>query len=136
HASFPDYVTDPRRSNDYAVDIRRHHLVLAAMCIQHMNDSLRPNMCKKNRTTPVASFRDADINAAIPAGLQYACFHWVSHLSLAVDDLPAGPDIISSLQTFVNEHLLHWFECLSILKKLNVAVDCLQRAMSLRSVNH
>jgi hypothetical protein len=135
HASFPDYVTDPRRSHRFALDTRRHHLVLASLCLRHMNEKLQKNMCRRDRTTSISSFSDADIAAAIPETLQYACLYWASHLSLADDDLPDGAIIISHLKTFINSHLLHWLECLSILKKLDVAAECLQHAISSRQVN-
>jgi hypothetical protein len=130
HASFPDYVTDPRRSNDYALDANHHHLILAAKCIKHLNNSLIPNVCKIKRTTHILSIGDSNIAAVIPVGLQYACLHWAAHLSLASVELQKSAQIISLLQIFVNTHLLHWFEYLSLLKKLDVTVDCLQHAIS------
>ncbi|KAJ7260958.1 WD40-repeat-containing domain protein [Mycena haematopus] len=129
HASFPDYVSDPHRSKNYALDASRHHLFLALACIEHMNDELRRNMCAKDRTAPISSFDDANIRAAIPPGLKYACLHWASHLSLG-SNAPDRTEIIPVLQTFVDTHLLHWLECLSMLQKLDVAVGILQLALS------
>jgi hypothetical protein len=133
HASFADYVTDPRRSNNYTLDASHRHLILAAQCIKHLNNNLRLNVCKIGRTTRISSIEKGNIAVVIPAGLQYACLHWAAHLSLARIKLQRSTQVISLLQIL---HILHWFEYLSLLKKLDVAVDCLQHAISSITVSY
>ncbi|KAJ7875853.1 hypothetical protein B0H13DRAFT_2668785 [Mycena leptocephala] len=128
HASFAEYVTDTRRSHQHALDARHRHLLLTVACLQHMNNNLRRNMLINDRFIAVSSSEDRD--TVIPAGVKYACSYWASHLALAKPKTTDGADIISSLKRFVETHLLHWLECLSIVGKLDVAGACLKRAIS------
>ena len=73
---------------------------------------------------------------AIPEALWYSCLHWASHLA---QDLAAGlaqdGEFRALVLAFVDQHLLHWFECLSVLKELESGIMSLDMAYEAISVS-
>ncbi|KAJ6616122.1 WD40-repeat-containing domain protein [Mycena sp. CBHHK59/15] len=128
HASFPDYMTDRSRSGHNRLDTQAHHVVLALRCIKCMNLVLHKNLCDIKRADSNSLIAKDVVNGSIPAYLQYAAIYWGTHLSL----VPLGAvdsTLISELAILSKTHILHWLECLSLLGKLHIAVDCLQAAI-------
>jgi hypothetical protein len=128
HASFPDYMTNSQRAGSNMLDVPIHHAVLALQCIKYMNLSLHQNFCNINRADSKSLISEDAINASIPAHLKYAATYWGTHLSLIVPGT-ADPSLISELHILSTNHILHWLECLSLIGKLHLAVDCLQKAI-------
>ncbi|KAJ7134073.1 quinon protein alcohol dehydrogenase-like superfamily [Mycena crocata] len=131
HESFPDYLTNSTRSELHWLETQPHHAVMALRCLKILNLMLRENACGIHRTDSVASIEKDVIDQSIPPVLRYAAVHWGKHLSLT----PSGassitPEIVKELEVFSRTQLLHWTECLSLLGKLHLAVDCLQNAIS------
>ena len=75
---------------------------------------------------------------AIPEALRYSCLHWASHLAAALA-AALGQNAVTEIQalvsTFVDHHLLHWFECLSVLKELESGIMSLDIAYEAISVS-
>ncbi|KAJ6609487.1 hypothetical protein B0H10DRAFT_476635 [Mycena sp. CBHHK59/15] len=134
HSSFPDYMTDPSRSGHYFLDTRRYHATLALKCIQCMNYFLKENPCGITEETQIADITEAVLQEPIPIVLRYACLHWATHLALALPTPSGTVEIIAALREFAHSHILHWLECLSLIRKLDLAVDCLQHAIFIQSV--
>ncbi|KIL56525.1 hypothetical protein M378DRAFT_89177, partial [Amanita muscaria Koide BX008] len=64
----------------------------------------------------------------IPQQLRYACVYWVNHLKIAnVEDA----DLMNGLKKFVDEHILHWLEVLSLIGKLDSAHRAIRVALIL-----
>ena len=61
----------------------------------------------------------------ISENLGYACCSWAFHFTEA--DHSNGSDI---LKDFFERHLLRWMDCLSILGKLEIAIDSLLKLKS------
>ncbi|KAJ6597864.1 hypothetical protein B0H10DRAFT_742734 [Mycena sp. CBHHK59/15] len=128
HASFPDYMTDRHRSGHNRLDTQAHHVVLALRCIKCMNLMLHQNLCGIKRADSNTFIAENVVSRSIPAYLRYASIYWGTHLSL----VPLGAvdsTLISELAILSKTHILHWIECLSLVGKLHVAVDCLQAAI-------
>jgi hypothetical protein len=51
--------------------------------------------------------------ASLPEHIAYACGFWVEHICMIKD----ASSIADRLNTFLFDHLLHWFEAMSILKR-------------------
>ncbi|KIL56958.1 hypothetical protein M378DRAFT_39152, partial [Amanita muscaria Koide BX008] len=54
----------------------------------------------------------------IPQQLRYACVYWVNHLEVANIEDEA---LMTGLEKFVDEHMLYWFEVLSLIGNLDSA---------------
>ncbi|KAF7341186.1 Wd40 repeat [Mycena venus] len=103
------------------------HQNMVLMCIGCMNTLLCQDIYGLSGTASSSQISKADMRAAVPDGLQYACLHWVAHLVL-LSPSDIGK-IADTLQTFVREHLLHWLECLVLIDGVNVAMPLLERAI-------
>ncbi|KAF7987072.1 hypothetical protein HWV62_227 [Athelia sp. TMB] len=87
-------------------------------CFQRMSASLDRSIC--NITIP-ASW-DAD---ALPKDLKCACQIWADYIFFVAEN-PSR--VMETLQQFLQIHLLHWFEAMSIIKKSEDILPMLERA--------
>jgi len=134
HASFPDFVTDPTRCSPKncpsfpALVPSESHEMLALKCLEHMNCTLKYNICdipkeriRSRRTTSNSRENTCKISDA----LKYSCVYWTSHLA---EVQSSSGDLIPTLRHFLHEHLLHWIECLSVLGELQTGLKSLGSA--------
>ncbi|KIL56290.1 hypothetical protein M378DRAFT_39682, partial [Amanita muscaria Koide BX008] len=61
---------------------------------------------------------DKQIQEKIPQQLRYACVYWGNHLEVANIEDEA---LMKGLEEFVDEHMLYWFEVLSLIGNLDSA---------------
>ena len=94
-----------------------------------MNGSLRRNMCGLHEDRVGALPHDILDLGVILEALRYSCLHWAPHLADACSN-PLAPvsSTLKHLHTFANEHLLYWFECLSVCGELETGLKSLARA--------
>lgn len=136
HPSFPDYFLDPHRCADarFQVVAGDHHGMLAHRCLVLMNEGLRQDMCGigdvsvANQDVPDLADR---LVRKVDEELQYACKHWLHHLSQASR---ATPEILDALRLFGKTHIFHWIELLSLLQALGSGLTLLERALAWLSV--
>jgi hypothetical protein len=128
HQSFRDFLVDPKRCTEpcFYVDPSKGHRRLAHRCLVLMSKRLHYNICSIQ--DPSASNADvidsARIDVDISAELQYACTHWMSHLSKASFGDEALAEV---LLAFCKNHLLHWLEVLSLIQKLRFGLNGLPK---------
>ena len=67
------------------------------------------------------------VNASLEEHVAYACSFWVDHVCGIEDDIPL---IADHLAQFLFQHLLHWLEAMSILKKSREAIGLLHRLLT------
>jgi len=134
HPSFHDFLIDDDRCSDdnFMVSVSPRHTSLAEHCLRILG-TLSPDMCKIGDT----SIRNQDIDLPvriakyIPTHMQYACRHWVSHLSSShICDA-----ILGLLQEFCSNQLLNWLEVMSLLGELDGAMTALQSARMIANVS-
>jgi hypothetical protein len=99
-----------------------------------MLDLNTPDRFMKNDDALAANgIMEAQLGEKIPLELRYACIYWASHLESAdIEDA----DLMNELELFGNEHLLHWFEALSLIRKLNLAPRTLDVSLKLLVRQH
>ncbi|KIL59026.1 hypothetical protein M378DRAFT_85641, partial [Amanita muscaria Koide BX008] len=129
HKSFPDYLTDEARCKDprLQIDTRICHIRIATRCFEIMDKRLKRNILglgdparfmrnedglKKDEIT------DKQIQEKIPQQLRYACVYWDNHLEVAKIEDEA---LMNELEKFVDEHMLHWLEVLSLIRNFDLA---------------
>jgi WD40 repeat protein len=127
HASFADFIVDEKRCTNpvHLVNVTHHHRRLAGRCLAFMNKALRYDICDlsqpgtRNEELPNL---ERVLQSAAPAELRYACTHWAAHLSQA-----SSPDthLLDELAIFCREHLLHWFEVMSLITRLSACDEIL-----------
>ncbi|CAN9171766.1 unnamed protein product, partial [Alternaria alternata] len=132
HPSFRDFLLDRKRCSDdrFWVDERSTHEKLARRCLELMTapGSLRQDMC--NFLDPGVLRRDIDeetIGRSLPPELQYACRYWVHHLERSGRSIEDG----DATHCFLETHLLHWLEAMSLMKETSLCVRLVARLQAL-----
>ena len=138
HASFPDFIFDPARSNfrigegDFLFSCNEpaHHKLLGEACFDVMKSGLRFNM--GNITSSFLFDRDnavalsAQVDQNISAVLRYSSHHWTHHLpspqSINTDNLRC------CISDFLQIRILFWIEAMNLLKLRNQCTPMLQYA--------
>ncbi|EUC60421.1 vegetative incompatibility protein HET-E-1, putative, partial [Rhizoctonia solani AG-3 Rhs1AP] len=129
HVSFRDFVTDAPRAGQFHIRLDQYEAELAACCLQVMQRDLCFNICELetshqlNSEIPDLKQR---IDTYIGSALRYACMHWIDHfvasptqaLVAAVKKLMEGPQLI------------YWIEALSLLDRIDVAIEGLSKLMA------
>jgi WD40 repeat protein len=123
HLSFADFLVDRGRCTNvtYLVQPVTHHLYFADRCLQLLNQRLRYNIC--NLSDPsLANTKVKDLRHRLAQSaslqLQYAAQFWHMHLSKYVSAADPVANVPQSLDVFSSQHLLHWLEFMSLLKRL------------------
>lgn len=124
HPSFRDFLLNKERCQDpqLQVDERELHGVLADRCLRLMSDKLARDICGLRAPGALArDVQDDRIEQCLPAELQYACRYWVQHLQRSEATLLDGEQV----HIFLEEHLLHWLETLSLMGKTSEGVHAI-----------
>ncbi|KEP45138.1 vegetative incompatibility protein HET-E-1, partial [Rhizoctonia solani 123E] len=118
HASFPDFMFDPARSNFYHCDPNVQHKKIAQLCFKYIKQTQPQfNICNLESSylldeqVPKIIER---VNRTIPSELLYACQYWVEHMREGNCTL----DIIEDLRDLLSKRLLLWMEVLNLKKRV------------------
>jgi hypothetical protein len=128
HPSFFDFMTDPTRCRKahFVVNPLTQQTVLACACLNTMM-LLREDTCEIKNSCMLNSEVDdlpSRIAKYIPPHIQYACRHWVFHLTNAcISDV-----LLDLVRQFCSKGLLHWVEVCSLLGELRNALVALHDA--------
>jgi hypothetical protein len=121
HPSFRDFLLDKNRCGDlrFWVDEKQTHQALAASCILVMSISLKQDICGvRSPGVLVSDIGSSQVEQCLPPEVQYACLYWVQHLQKSGNQVyDNGP-----VHQFLQEHLLHWLEALSWMRKISEGI--------------
>jgi hypothetical protein len=135
HSSFRDFLTDPtkRGSNEFWVDEINTHQILANVCIRHLQTLLMEDICHlKMPGKARANVPTEVVDRYLPAHIQYACRYWVSHLEQSNERIRDG----DQTHEFLECHLLHWLEALSLIGKISEAITTISTLQTLVEVRN
>jgi hypothetical protein len=90
---------------------------LAILCLRRLDEVLHYDM---SQLTLLVNKDDE----TIPEDVTYACVFWVDHICMIKDDVSP---IDRLLKSFIDNHILHWFEAMSLLKRFNLAITLLDQ---------
>jgi hypothetical protein len=118
HPSFVDFLTNPKRCHNmtFKVNSEKQHTLLAIMCLQAMQ-LLKQDICGINDPSVLNCEIDglsSRITANILPHIQYACRHWIFHLTHGL----VSDTLIDLLEVFCTKYLLYWIEVCSLLGEL------------------
>jgi hypothetical protein len=80
----------------------------------------------------VTNVESSRVDERLPPEVQYACLYWVQHLQKSCASLD---DDSYHVYAFLQEHLLHWLEALSLMGKTSEGVLTLSSLESYISVS-
>ena len=118
HPSFVDFITHSNRCHDmrFMVDSKKQHTLLATMCLQAMQ-SLKQDIVGVNNPCVLNNEINglpSRITANISPHIQYACRHWIFHLTHGM----VSDTLVDLLKEFCSTYLLYWVEVCSLLGEL------------------
>ena len=122
HPSFRDFLFDKDRcgNSNFWVDEKQAHRTLADNCIRLMSTSLKQDICHLGAPGVfVADVGRGRVEQYITPEIQYASLYWVQHLQKSGIQLHDNDQVHQFLQV----HLLHWLEALSLIGKLSDGVN-------------
>lgn len=136
HQSFRDYLIDPRGGvNEFFVNEKDTHEILAIRCLDLLMEvnTLKKDIC--NLHMPGTLREDVDrrkIDGYLPSEVQYACLYWVHHLKGSRARLHDGHRLLQFLQ----RHILHWLEALSLMGRISESIRLIEELQGLVDVSH
>lgn len=136
HLSFRDFLVgtgDQDQKHDFLVDEQGTHARLAHRCIALLSrdEHLKQDICGLNHPGKLRSDIDQNrIDACLPPHVRYACLYWVFHLK------ESQSHILSDDEThrFLNNHLIHWLEALSLLGRVAESGDMVESLLAMADV--
>ena len=97
-----------------------------------MNTHLRFNICCLPdlwaRRASIVDLQEK-LREHVPSELEYSCLYWASHLFQSRHQR-VNVQTQSALSLFIQSHLLHWLELLSLLDRVYMVQEILQSARS------
>ncbi|EIW78955.1 hypothetical protein CONPUDRAFT_74510 [Coniophora puteana RWD-64-598 SS2] len=117
HTTLRDFLSNQKRSRGLYSDPAAVHCRLASACLDLMNRLLHKDICRLGDSSRLHSdIQDFGVrrDAAVSPALRYAALHWMHHFCQA----SRHDGTQQLLLSFVQEHLLHWIEALSVLAAL------------------
>ncbi|KAJ6284330.1 hypothetical protein J3E71DRAFT_377930 [Bipolaris maydis] len=132
HPSFRDFLLDRKRCNDdsFWVEESSTHERLASRCLELMSTpgGLQQDICNLSDPGVLRSEIDEEtVYRNLPPELQYACRYWVDHLERSGRSIEDG----DATHHFLEKHLLHWLEAMSLLNETSLCVRLLARLQAL-----
>jgi hypothetical protein len=138
HASFPDFIFDPTRSNfrlgedkfEFSCNERAHHKLLAESCFHVMKSGLRFNI-GDIESSFLFDGNNADalsekVNNNISAVLKYSSGNWTHHLPSP--QLVNTNNLRQCIWDFLQIRVLFWIEAMNLLGLPNRCSPMLQHA--------
>jgi hypothetical protein len=118
HLSFRDFlvVSQKQGESSFWVDERGTHKKLAFYCLELMSgpSGLHQDICSLSAPGVLRDEIDeATVAARLSPDLQYACRYWITHLEHGKQSIADG----DTTHLFLQKHLLHWLEAMSLMKE-------------------
>jgi hypothetical protein len=134
HQSFPDFVR--QKGGLVHSEMTIHGTVaekqLAKLCMSQLNKLLHMNMCHLHDPS-LFNHEISDLKTRlrqyVTAALRYSCRFWIAHCLEHARVAGAQAQIPDGLDDFCAEHILHWFEVLSLTKDLSAVQQAMPDLM-------
>ena len=130
HLSFRDFLVNT--TSDFHIDEGGTHRKIGAQCLRIMNGFLRHNLCElPSYGIERTDIESETIDQCLPEELKYSCRYWAYHLEQGRDHITGTDDIL----LFLERHVLHWFEAMSLMGILSESIGILNTLQSAIKVN-
>ncbi|KAF8589857.1 WD40 repeat-like protein [Ramaria rubella] len=130
HPSFIDFLSNKNRCQDdqLYIDVNFYHQQLAECCLDKMqsDSGLIRNICHlidSSKFNEEIENLQVQLDIYVSKELRYACIFWAEHLSVTTPT----QKLVAKLNIFVNVHMLHWLEAMSLLKEYGSALPALKK---------
>jgi hypothetical protein len=129
--------TVPHKCTDsqFWVDEKKANGALANSCLELMSKKLGSDICSLRSPGALAAEVQWDaINQCLPKEVQDACLYWVQHIQKS----EIQPQDDGQEHIFLQKHLLHWLEALSLMGKTPegvLAISSLESYIQVSCIN-
>jgi len=134
HQSAKDYFTTGNGSKIFPSEQMQIHYQLACRLLRLMSQCLRRDVCDLRRPgTLLSEVESGIVGRYLPLQVQYACCYWVEHLLRSKLQLHDNDDV----HVFLRQHVLHWLEALSLIRKTPegvLAIIALESIVAVRNI--
>lgn len=132
HPSFRDFLLDKKRCGDdsFWVEEKSAHEKLASRCLELMSATggLRQDICDLSKPGTLRSeVKEETVAGSVSPELRYACRYWVEHVERSQQSIVDG----DAVHVFLQTHLLHWLEAMSLMGETGQCVRLLARMQAL-----
>jgi hypothetical protein len=141
HQSAKDYMTSGNGQKDLCWDQVEEHGRTTIQSLNILSKTLERDICGLQKPGALTSeVREGVVEDAL-LRIEYACCYWVHHLSDHLADASHArleTKILSdggTVHEFLQAHLLHWLEALSLLRRLSEGVTMTQLLLSVIHVS-
>ncbi|KAG8880135.1 hypothetical protein FRB97_001066 [Tulasnella sp. 331] len=128
HKSFEDYLTDDSRCEPrFLLNLADLNRNMTVRCLTF--PGLGRNICDLDPSqlnSEVDAF-ERRVQHHVSAGLQYACEQWPMHVSR---EPPESDGVALLLEKFVQTHLLHWLEVVSLVGRMKGLIGSIEMVES------
>jgi hypothetical protein len=135
HQSAKDYFTTGKGSKIFPLSQNEMHYRVALRSLLLMSKTLQRDICNLQRPGTILSELESGIvHRFLPLHIQYMCCYWVQHIQASNSSLCDNDDI----HKFLQKHLLHWLEALSLLGKISegiLAITFLESIVTVSKLN-
>ncbi|KAI9780999.1 MAG: hypothetical protein M1839_006438 [Geoglossum umbratile] len=120
------------RAQQFWVDEKRAHFTLAESCLRLMSASLKQDICGQDAPGVLATeLERGRVDRYLSPELQYACIHWIQHLQKSSVQLCDNDQV----HQFLKEHLLHWLEAMSWMRKISEGIHAITYLQSIALIS-
>ncbi|KAI1332917.1 vegetative incompatibility protein HET-E-1 [Xylariaceae sp. FL0255] len=111
HPSFGDFLLGQTELDPFHINGQKAHTKIFQACMQILEDSLQPNICRIDGPGALWVNMDAaKMKLQFPLELRYASRYWTYHMKEAGIRIADGHRV----QNFLLRHFLHWLEAMSL----------------------
>jgi AAA ATPase domain len=124
HSSFREFLLNiPTHFTEHSqIDLGTSHRMLGQDCLRVLNAGLKKDACGLQKPGVLANDVTMDlVDRCIPKELQYACENWAQHLQKGSVQVQTHGEV----HDFLRNHLLHWLEALSLMRKTSKAASAM-----------
>jgi hypothetical protein len=134
HQSAKDYIIDDTRSNVFVTG-QSEHRNIALRSLRAMS-VLKKNICGIATCGPLLDKDKTSQNLRPLEPIRYACCYWVDHFSVNTTPDQAEPVLVDDgeVHRFLEQHLLHWIESLSLLGRISDGILMIRKLFDLVQV--
>ncbi|KAK6344182.1 hypothetical protein TWF696_007824 [Orbilia brochopaga] len=128
HLSFRDFLFNQSlcdvhkgRFKPFWINDKEAHGTIYRRCIELMAspEGLQDNICGLSIGTLQKDVDKATVEKHLTPELRYACRYWLYHLEQSADKIDDG----SQVYTFLQKHLLNWFEIISLSDEMSAILE-------------
>jgi len=128
HPSFADFLTTRSRCGRdiWFFDRTPCKLNLAILCLRRLDRVLRRNICNMTLSVDLT-------DETLAEDVKYACVFWIEHVCAIKEKVLSV--VMDHLEAFLEHHLLHWIEAMSILGKSRDTIGLLDNLLAWMKCN-